>query len=175
MGLHNLSPLLSIASFSHSSKLINVGNIYKIYQRCIDHDHNDKNIEFKYQLSLHPDKSIIGWTSQDDEKLIYQDFKESKLFMELLHKFVKSIAPSLNYIQAEARNRHSGWIPIVDHRIPMELGSRTPDNENVIGMIKVENNVIIPESYQSMPVYRLISSNGFFILPSMELFIKSFS
>ncbi|RKP10889.1 hypothetical protein THASP1DRAFT_12196, partial [Thamnocephalis sphaerospora] len=50
-----------------------------------------------------------------------------------------------------------------DERNPAPWG-RIPDAEDIIGSVEVRDGLILPGSFQPMPVHRLVSSNGVFLL-----------
>lgn len=42
--------------------------------------------------------------------------------------------------------------------------SQVPDPEDIVGSVRLENGKMLPETYQPMPVHRLVTRNGLFKL-----------
>ncbi|GMG00546.1 unnamed protein product [[Candida] boidinii] len=90
-------------------------------------------------------------------ELTVSNFKEDKIFKEILNDLIKnSIYNDFSY-QIEAQVVPNSFMPIYDFRdIPAH--GRTPAMENVFGYVCVdENGVIIKDSFEDNNTYRLFS------------------
>jgi hypothetical protein len=53
----------------------------------------------------------------------------------------------------------TGWMHVHDERNPPMPG-RIGEPEDILGSVRVEEGKIVPGTYQPMPAYRVVSSNG---------------
>jgi len=137
---------------------------------------NSSSSKYKWALSLLPrpplsgaldDRSILGvlpaqtGEPSNMEGASIDNFEQNPRFVETLHEAVRVV---LNQdededLKAEAQVRGHGWMHISDQRTTPAL-NRTPDPEDIIGSVMVDNGKIVPDSYQKMPTYRVVSGES---------------
>ncbi|PCH37399.1 hypothetical protein WOLCODRAFT_84520 [Wolfiporia cocos MD-104 SS10] len=119
--------------------------------------------------------TVIGWLpasadgSSDEAGL--NDFVENARFREVLHEAIQSaLKDGVDEIQKNgAIQTLQGWMHIHGK---LSSGSSTPHNRNIpalgrigdpddiIASVRVEEGMIMPETYQPMPSYRFCTSDG---------------
>jgi len=94
--------------------------------------------------------SLGGCTSENAAK-----------FLDILHSAIKEgLKEGVDEIQkATAIQAMDGWMHIHDQRNIPAL-NRIGDPDDIIGTVLVENSEILPETYQPMLAYRLVTSDG---------------
>jgi len=144
-----------------------------IYNKRLNYKAYLYEIPSGYQLSLLPSVSLIegaiffGKCTTTDPKSLHIGSSENPDFIKLLHETIATSKDSLEYLlSSRARMQVSGWLHLIDERSPISFG-RTPDSDDIIGMVYCENGLIVPETYSPMPSYRLISPLGIFSLPKV--------
>ncbi|KZS96808.1 hypothetical protein SISNIDRAFT_286426 [Sistotremastrum niveocremeum HHB9708] len=102
----------------------------------------------------------------DSDALELNDFRENPAFMSLLHSTIqKALSDGVDEtLKAEAIQRGEGWLHINDERNVPALG-RINDPEDIVASVMVEDGKILPDTYQVMPTYRLITTDGPIRLP----------
>ncbi|QRV98914.1 hypothetical protein RhiJN_26933 [Ceratobasidium sp. AG-Ba] len=90
-----------------------------------------------------------------------EGFQENQAFVDLLHDTVKSalienVDPDL---ANDATQRQEGWMHVHDLRRFPESG-RVGDADDIIGTVLVQEGKINGETYERMPMYRTVSSDG---------------
>jgi hypothetical protein len=107
---------------------------------------------------------VGGCTSllEKGDSITDANFRQNRLFVDLLHDVIATEAPTLPALQAAVGQQHTGWIYLIDARTP------TPGGEvplcDIIGAFEVKEGVIVPQSYWRNADHRLFSSNGLFKL-----------
>lgn len=86
-------------------------------------------------------------------------FIPNDAFVKLLHKTVKEGLIEDEIWVNHAVQTQSGWMHVFDQRNPPPLG-RIPDADDILASVRVEEGQIIPETYEPMPSYRLVTSDG---------------
>lgn len=114
-------------------------------------------------------RTIIGWLPASngsenegkEEEAGLNDFVENAGFKELLHEAIQSgLKDGVDDIQKNgAIQVQQGWMHIHDERNIPALG-RIGDPDDILGSVRVEEGVILAETYQPMPSYRLCTSDG---------------
>ncbi|KAG7095890.1 hypothetical protein E1B28_006578 [Marasmius oreades] len=104
--------------------------------------------------------TIIGWLPADEGAGL-NDFKENPKFRTILHEAIKAgLREDVDEVQRNgAIQYHSGWMHIHDNRNVPALG-RIGDVDDIIATVLVEEGKILPETYQIMPAYRLVTADG---------------
>lgn len=90
-----------------------------------------------------------------------EGFQENQAFIDLLHDTIKSclvenVDPDL---ANDATQRQEGWMHIHDLRRFPESG-RVGDADDIIGSVLVQEGKINGETYECMPTYRTVSTDG---------------
>ncbi|KAI5891214.1 uncharacterized protein SCHCODRAFT_02668600 [Schizophyllum commune H4-8] len=119
--------------------------------------------------------SVIGWLpavagAEGDAGL--NDFRENPHFRNLLHRAIREgLEQDVDEVQRNgALQLQSGWMHIhgmsrfppispSDERNIPALG-RIGDPDDIIASVLVENGKILPETYQPMPAYRVVTADG---------------
>eukprot|EP01100_Stratorugosa_tubuloviscum_P006342 TRINITY_DN2742_c0_g1_i1.p1 TRINITY_DN2742_c0_g1~~TRINITY_DN2742_c0_g1_i1.p1 ORF type:complete len:229 (-),score=81.94 TRINITY_DN2742_c0_g1_i1:107-754(-) len=113
-----------------------------------------------------PIQTIIGWYTDSEineiepQKVNFELFEANEEFVNILHETIVQFINENGIYIAKAQKEKSGWIHVVDYRQP--LTRRTPWPEDIFGSVKVENGIILPQTYQRMPTYRLCTAAGLF-------------
>ncbi|KLO15552.1 hypothetical protein SCHPADRAFT_849463 [Schizopora paradoxa] len=112
-------------------------------------------------------RNILGWLpaaaegSEDESGL--NDFVENASFIPLLHKGIQEGLHRDDIWKNYAIQMQSGWMHIFDQRNPPPLG-RIPFPDDIIASVRVEDSVMLPDTYQAMPSYRLCTTDGVCLL-----------
>lgn len=95
------------------------------------------------------------------EGTILAGFVPNSAFVEVLQSVIKDgLREGVDEIQrAMAMQTIHGWMHIHDQRNIPAL-NRIGDPDDIIGTVLVEDSEIRPETYQPMPSYRLVTSDG---------------
>ncbi|KXN85892.1 hypothetical protein AN958_10734 [Leucoagaricus sp. SymC.cos] len=95
------------------------------------------------------------------------DFVQNSKFVDILHSAIKDgLREGVDEIQkATAMQTMEGWMHIHDQRNIPAL-NRIGNPDDIIGTVLVDNSEILPQTYQPMPAYRLITSDGVMQLTS---------
>ncbi|KZT36288.1 hypothetical protein SISSUDRAFT_1024433 [Sistotremastrum suecicum HHB10207 ss-3] len=111
----------------------------------------------------------------DSDALELNDFRENPAFMSLLHRTIqKALRDGVDEtLKAEAIQRGEGWLHIngTSSKSPQMMPRNVPalgrinDPEDIVASVMVEDGKILPDTYQVMPTYRLITTDGPIRLP----------
>lgn len=139
------------------------------YEKYVHKEEGDGITEATLSFSKNPKSIPVGTINLPKEiknftelglshvELKVSNFKEDKIFKEILNDLIRnSIYNDFSY-QIEAQVVPNSFMPIYDFRdIPAH--GRTPAMENVFGYVCVdENGVIIKDSFEDNNTYRLFS------------------
>jgi hypothetical protein len=121
----------------------------------------------RFRTGRVPPEAIVGWTNAPDEARVHQDFWEQTAFVDFLHEHIGQFVDGGGdeALRARAQAYHSGWMAIGDERALAPL-NRTPDPDDIFGMILVRDGHVVRGSYQPMPMHRLFTHIGAFQLPA---------
>lgn len=116
-----------------------------------------------------PAEAIIGslrnhLSGPEDEpgELSPQNFAVNVVFREFLHDVVRRVAPEQAGLNAEARRVGNGFVYVVDPRTP-DPGGEMPA-EDYLGAFEVREGVVLGDTYQANPEFRVFGQNGFVTL-----------
>ncbi|KAF8330754.1 uncharacterized protein EI90DRAFT_3059184 [Cantharellus anzutake] len=117
-----------------------------------------RNVSSPTILGILPAVSSEGEESQEAG---LHDFQPNSKFLDILHDSIKvSLERDTDEtIRAEAQQRGSGWMHVIDSRNVPAL-NRTGDADDIIGTVRVEDGKVIPSTYERMPSYRICTSDG---------------
>ncbi|KAL1760779.1 hypothetical protein FB107DRAFT_202479 [Schizophyllum commune] len=108
--------------------------------------------------------AVIGWLpavagAEGDAGL--NDFRENPHFRNLLHRAIREgLEQDVDEVQRNgALQLQAGWMHIHDERNIPALG-RIGDPDDIIASVLVEDGKILPETYQPMPAYRVVTADG---------------
>ncbi|KAL1717600.1 hypothetical protein EV715DRAFT_202881 [Schizophyllum commune] len=108
--------------------------------------------------------AVIGWLpavagAEGDAGL--NDFRENPHFRSLLHRAIREgLEQDVDEVQRNgALQLQAGWMHIHDERNIPALG-RIGDPDDIIASVLVEGGKILPETYQPMPAYRVVTADG---------------
>jgi hypothetical protein len=108
-------------------------------------------------------EAVVGVLSEGGgENVSPENFLRNTLFVHFLQKFIGKHAPRTNGLQDEAKRLGNGHVCVVDQRAVREDGSVPP--ENIFGIFKVTDGLVVPGSYLPSPKHRLLTEDGFFRL-----------
>jgi hypothetical protein len=122
--------------------------------------------ELAFSRGLAPE-AIVGVLSHplaEGEPITPAVFARNRIFVEFLHAVIARRGPSLPDLIAEAERQRNGRVYLIDGRTPTPEGAVPP--EDIIGAFEVRDGRIVPGSYNACPNHGVLSSNGFFQLPS---------
>lgn len=112
----------------------------------------------------HP-AAIFAWATSDDAQSLFCGSLDQPAFLDFMQNCIRQSRAELEYLlRSRARLQGDGWLHLVDERAPIAFG-RAPDSDDIIGMCRVQDGCVLPETYEAMPSYRLISRLGIFSLP----------
>jgi hypothetical protein len=134
----------------------------KDYVTCLSHER-----VFEHGL---PSEAIIGVLLRPlkaGETITPEVFARNRLFVDFMHGVVARRGPQLPGLLAEARRQGQGMVVVVDLRTRTPQGPVPP--EDIVGVFKVQDGAVVPESYYPSPKHMILSSDGFFQLdPELE-------
>ena len=114
-----------------------------------------------------PSKAVVGTLPENSTKLSQAEFKPNRDFIEFLHHTIAKHAPTHPALQADAKQRGTGWIYIIDNRVADPQGEVEP--EDIIGAFEIKAGRVSASTYQAMPKHLLVSKRGIFRLdPFLE-------
>ncbi|KAL1728349.1 hypothetical protein EV714DRAFT_215426 [Schizophyllum commune] len=122
--------------------------------------------------------SVIGWLpavagAEGDAGL--NDFRENPHFRNLLHRAIREgLEQDVDEVQRNgALQLHAGWMHIHGEQMTCYGSAPTPphernipalgrigDPDDIIASVLVEDGKILPETYQPMPAYRVVTADG---------------
>ncbi|KAL1670290.1 hypothetical protein GGF50DRAFT_42901 [Schizophyllum commune] len=122
--------------------------------------------------------AVIGWLpavagAEGDAGL--NDFRENPHFRNLLHRAIREgLEQDVDEVQRNgALQLQAGWMHIHGTSIPLHADQqfsldernipalgRIGDPDDIIASVLVEDGRILPETYQPMPAYRVVTADG---------------
>ncbi|KAG1859999.1 hypothetical protein C8R48DRAFT_755516 [Suillus tomentosus] len=153
MGLDVISDPSRPDLFYHPVSLPMVGSAYAV--------------SFLTQPPPTPDScSVLGWlpaetAGEADAEAGLNDFVENPKFRVIMHEAIQTgLQEKVDDIWINAALQlQQGWMHIHDSRNLPALG-RIGDPDDIIASVLVQDSKILPDTYQSMPSYRLCTSDG---------------
>ncbi|KDQ56907.1 hypothetical protein JAAARDRAFT_158152 [Jaapia argillacea MUCL 33604] len=109
--------------------------------------------------------TIVGWlpaaAQAGEQEAGLNDFVENPRFRDVLQEAIRDgLKEGVDEIQINgAKQTQEGWMHIHDARNVPALG-RIGDPDDILGSVRVEDGIILPETYQPMPSYRLCTADG---------------
>ncbi|KAG2058009.1 hypothetical protein BDR06DRAFT_951137 [Suillus hirtellus] len=124
-------------------------------------------VSFLPQPPPTPDScSVLGWlpaetAGEADAEAGLNDFVENPKFRVIMHEAIQTgLQEKVDDIWINAALQlQQGWMHIHDSRNLPALG-RIGDPDDIIASVLVQDGKILPDTYQSMPSYRLCTSDG---------------
>ncbi|KAG1903628.1 uncharacterized protein F5891DRAFT_1017497 [Suillus fuscotomentosus] len=124
-------------------------------------------VSFLTQPPPTPDScSVLGWlpaetAGEADAEAGLNDFVENPKFRVIMHEAIQTgLQEKVDDIWINAALQlQQGWMHIHDSRNLPALG-RIGDPDDIIASVLVQDSKILPDTYQSMPSYRLCTSDG---------------
>ncbi|TFK31364.1 hypothetical protein BDQ12DRAFT_694266 [Crucibulum laeve] len=97
----------------------------------------------------------------NEEDAALQDFRENSNFLRFLHEMIKNeLEEKANTIQTDGVGESTdGWLHIHDQRSVPIVGP-IGDPEDIIASVLMRKSTILPETYQPVPSYRLVTTYG---------------
>ena len=120
--------------------------------------------EKSFNKSLHAE-SIVGVSLRlinQANDISPDNFARNPVFVEFMHKIIADFGETFTGLKEAAKNQQEGIICIIDGRTPTPQGPVPP--EDIIGIFKVTNGLIIKGSYMPNPNHLILSEKGFFQL-----------
>lgn len=90
-------------------------------------------------------------------------FTQNRAFVMFLEALVRDHIGQVDGIRREAQRLGDGHVYLVDGRTPDPGGTVPP--QDVIGAVEARNGVPLDGTYQHNPNHRLLTGDGFFVLP----------
>jgi hypothetical protein len=111
-----------------------------------------------------PAEAVVGRFEGDDDNVSVESFQQNGLFVEFLHRVIRTAGPVDRELRAAAAQQGDGWVYIIDLRTPDGPQGRVPP-EDIIGAFEVQLGQIKAEAYQPFPAHRVYTRNGLVVLP----------
>lgn len=105
-----------------------------------------------------PAEAVMGEVDPRQPNMTVDGFTPNDAFLTLLGQVITEHAPSLETMQKQAEKVQNGPVYVVDHR-NINKG-RKPPFEDVIGWFGVRDGVVLTESWNLSPNYKLLSNDG---------------
>jgi|SRR5215475_9183483 len=101
-----------------------------------------------------------------------EQFQENGFFIQFLHDLLAEQLYQDAQMRRAAQQQGDGYVYLIDAR------TRHPDAEvpaqDIIGAVTVEAGSLVPGSYRGNPNHRLLTDDGFFLLPpELETVLQS--
>ncbi|HET7230353.1 MAG TPA: hypothetical protein VFJ16_10155 [Longimicrobium sp.] len=112
-----------------------------------------------------PAEAIVGLLTEaraEGDDVPAQVFTPNPVFVRFMHDVLATHAARQESFVAEARRVGSGYVYVMDARTADPAGA--VPREDVIGAVKVEGGVPVPDSYRANPDHQLLTARGFFQL-----------
>jgi hypothetical protein len=109
-----------------------------------------------------PNEAIAGFMLGDTPTT--ETFRPNPLFIEFMHRVIRTAAPFDPDLCAAAREQRDGWVYITDLRTLDGPPGRIPP-EDIIGAFQVQNGEIIPDSYAANALHRILATGRLVCLP----------
>jgi hypothetical protein len=109
-----------------------------------------------------PNEAIAGLMMGDSPTI--ETFRPNPLFIEFMHRVIRTAAPFDPDLRAAAREQGNGSVYIIDLRTPDGPQGRVPP-EDIIGAFQVQNGEIIPDSYVANEMHRVFATGRLVCLP----------
>ncbi len=97
-----------------------------------------------------------GW--EPGQPLRPADFTPNPAFVDVLQQVVGRFAPAMPEYQDVARYQRSGWLYVVDGRLPAAAEVRSKD---VLGAFLIKGGIARPDDYRPNPAYAVLTTEGF--------------
>lgn len=113
------------------------------------------------------DRAIVGVMLRrvdDGGEIVPDNFRPNRPFVDFLHELLAAEAPQTDAARLRAARQREGYLYLIDGRTPDPDGRVPP--EDIIGAIAIQAGKLIPGTYQRNDRHQLLSSAGFFVLPS---------
>jgi hypothetical protein len=112
-----------------------------------------------------PLDAILGLAPHRDlDELEPAEFRENGPFLRFLSRVIWEDVDRVEVLQLEAAIQGRGHVYLLDGRNPNRDG-RVPA-EDVVGTVRVEDGLLVPQSFEHNPRHRLLTARGFFRLPA---------
>jgi hypothetical protein len=98
-----------------------------------------------------------------DGRLSPDAFRPNPVFIEYLGRLIAENIGHVEGVRLEAQRQGSGYVCILDGRTATPEGVVPPSD--IIGAVDVNDGEVVPDSYQHNPNHRLLTGDGFFVLP----------
>jgi hypothetical protein len=112
-----------------------------------------------------PSEAVIGWVivpPDTDEPDLPSLFNPNDSFVHFIHRVIAEHAPRIPELIEAASVQPDGWLVIADKRTVYNPGE-SPLIEDVIGVFKVLDGVILSESYARNPDHKILNKVGEFV------------
>jgi hypothetical protein len=112
-------------------------------------------------------EAILGVAQPDasgGSAITPERFRENPAFVQLLQGLIAEHLGEVHGIVREAARQRGGHVYLIDGRTPRPDGQVPP--LDVIGAVAVEAGLLVPGSYRHNPNHRLLTEDGFFVLPT---------
>jgi hypothetical protein len=127
--------------------------------------------DFVFEHGLCPE-AVLGLLSGEGGPAITPDrFTQNSVFVEFLAGVIGRHLFEVADVVRQAQHQGDGHVYLIDGRTPTPGGAVPP--ADVIGAVAVEAGRLEPGSYQHNPHHRLLTADGFFLLPAeLEAFLS---
>jgi len=113
-------------------------------------------------LSELPGEAIFGFMA--GEGFSVEHFRPNRVFIDFMHRVIRSVGPQDRSMQADAAQQRQGWLYVIDLRTPDGSQGRVPP-EDIVGAFEVKGGQIIADSYWANDQHRVFTENGLVRLP----------
>ena len=124
----------------------------------------DRDWVFKYGLCAEAILGSLQPPARGDRGITPKRFHPNPAFVQLLQQVIADHVSTHPGIRREAKRQRDGCVYLLDGRTPQLDGQVPP--EDIIGALAVRYGSLVPRSYQHNPSHRLLTADGFFVLPS---------
>ena len=121
------------------------------------------DLVFEHGLCTEAILGVIGSDPGNSEGVAPDRFQENPAFVQFLQEVISDHVYGLDDLVREGKRHRNGHIYLIDGRTPQPDGSVPP--EDIIGAVDVEDGSLVPGSYEHNPNHRLLTEDGFFLLP----------
>lgn len=129
--------------------------------------------DYVFQRGL-PGEAVAG-SVEDPEDVSPDTFMPSDSFIEALQTLIARCGPEDQQLIDGATTQGEGLLYVVDGRHPSDDSNIPP--ENILGAFKVEEGLIVADSYEANPNHLLLTDQGMCVPPGTlaKSFVESLS
>jgi hypothetical protein len=106
---------------------------------------------------------VLDPRTENDGVITPENFQQNRVFVEYLRTLIGEHICDVADVRREAERQGDGNVYILDGRTRTPHGAVPP--VDVLGAVAASSRNVVPGSYRHNPNHRLLTTDGFFVLP----------